>query len=38
MDVKLEDFPLRTFDKIRYADTDRQGLVNNAVFAPLNAT
>jgi acyl-CoA thioester hydrolase len=33
MDVKLEDFPLRTFDKIRYADTDRQGHVNNAVFA-----
>lgn len=27
------DFPLRTFDKIRYADTDRQGHVNNAVFA-----
>ena len=25
-------FPLRTIDKIRYADTDRQGHVNNAVF------
>ena len=31
--MKPADFPLRTFDKIRYADTDRQGHVNNAVFA-----
>lgn len=31
--LKLTDFPLRTFDKVRYADTDRQGHVNNAVFA-----
>ncbi|HQT45973.1 MAG: thioesterase [Acidocella sp. 20-63-7] len=29
----LEDFPCRTFDKLRYGDTDRQGHVNNAVFA-----
>jgi len=29
----LEDFPLRAADKLRYADTDRQGHVNNAVFA-----
>ena len=29
----LSDFPFQTFDKIRYADTDRQGHVNNAVFA-----
>lgn len=29
---KLEDFPARTFDKLRYGDTDRQGHVNNAVF------
>jgi acyl-CoA thioester hydrolase len=29
----LSDFPLRTWDKIRYADTDRQGHVNNAVFS-----
>jgi acyl-CoA thioester hydrolase len=28
-----DDFPIRTFDKIRYADTDRQGHVNNAVFS-----
>jgi len=27
------DFPLKTYDKLRYADTDRQGHVNNAVFA-----
>ena len=29
----LVDFPLQTFDKVRYADTDRQGHVNNAAFA-----
>lgn len=29
----LDGFPVRTFDKLRYADTDRQGHVNNAVFA-----
>ena len=31
--LKLCDFPLQTFDKVRYADTDRQGHVNNANFA-----
>jgi len=30
---KLEDFLVRSFDKLRYGDTDRQGHVNNAVFA-----
>ncbi len=34
----LSDYPLRTSDKIRYADTDRQGHVNNAVFATLLET
>jgi acyl-CoA thioester hydrolase len=29
----LEAFALRTGDKLRYGDTDRQGHVNNAVFA-----
>jgi acyl-CoA thioester hydrolase len=28
----LTDFPARTFDKLRYGDTDRQGHINNAVF------
>jgi acyl-CoA thioester hydrolase len=32
-ELTLEDFPLKTFDKVRYADTDRQGHVNNATFA-----
>lgn len=31
--IRLDDFPARTFDKVRYADTDRQGHVNNAAFA-----
>ena len=31
--LELADFPLKTFDKVRYADTDRQGHVNNAIFA-----
>jgi len=30
---QLIDFPIQTFDKIRYADTDRQGHVNNAAFS-----
>lgn len=30
---KPADFPHRARDKLRYADTDRQGHVNNAVFA-----
>mgnify|MGYP006266671109 CR=1 FL=1 len=29
----LDDFPSRSTDKLRYADTDRQGHVNNAHFA-----
>jgi acyl-CoA thioester hydrolase len=29
----LERFPRQTTDKVRYADTDRQGHVNNALFA-----
>ena len=30
---RLEDFPHRVTDIIRYADLDPQGHVNNAVFA-----
>jgi acyl-CoA thioester hydrolase len=29
----LDGYPLRTFDTVRYGDTDRQGHVNNAVFS-----
>lgn len=29
----LDDYPARSHDKLRYGDTDRQGHVNNAVFA-----
>ncbi len=32
-DFRLDAFPLHSMDRIRYADTDRQGHVNNAVFA-----
>jgi len=31
--LPLNNFPFQTHDKIRYGDTDRQGHVNNAVFA-----
>jgi len=31
--VYLDDYPLRSYDKLRYGDTDRQGHVNNAVFS-----
>jgi len=34
----LADFPLRARDKLRYRDTDRQGHVNNAVYASLLET
>ncbi|MEM8893334.1 MAG: acyl-CoA thioesterase [Bacteroidota bacterium] len=30
--LKLENFPLKAHDKIRYGDTDRQGHINNANF------
>jgi len=36
--MQIEDFPCRTFDKLRYGDTDRQGHINNAVFATLFET
>ncbi|MCE1236164.1 MAG: acyl-CoA thioesterase [Hyphomicrobiales bacterium] len=29
----LDAYPARAYDKLRYGDTDRQGHVNNAVFA-----
>ncbi|WP_458729744.1 acyl-CoA thioesterase [Pseudomonas brenneri] len=32
-EITLAGFPLQTTDKVRYADTDRQGHVNNAVFS-----
>ncbi len=34
----LDDFPAQSHDKLRYGDTDRQGHVNNAVFATLLET
>jgi acyl-CoA thioester hydrolase len=34
----LSDFPARSHDKLRYGDTDRQGHVNNAVFATMYET
>lgn len=34
----IDQFPIVTFEKLRYADTDRQGHVNNAVFATMFET
>lgn len=31
--LSIGDFSIKTFDKIRYSDTDRQGHVNNSVFS-----
>lgn len=31
--MKITDFPLESYDKIRYRDTDKQGHVNNANFS-----
>lgn len=33
--LPLDQYPHRTTEKLRYNDTDRQGHVNNAVFATL---
>lgn len=35
---ELDQFPLKTYERIRYADTDRQGHVNNAVFSSMLET
>jgi acyl-CoA thioester hydrolase len=35
---KLDDFPARDYDKLRYSDVDTQGHVNNAVFTTLFET
>lgn len=37
-DISFESFPLRTFEKLRYADTDRQGHINNAIFSTMLET
>lgn len=34
----LADYPLQTYEKLRYADTDRQGHVNNATFSTMLET
>ena len=35
---ELSQYPCKTYDKLRYGDTDRQGHVNNAVFSTLLET
>ena len=37
-DMTLVDYPLQTYEKLRYADTDRQGHINNAVFSTMLET
>lgn len=34
----LADYPLKTYEKLRYADTDRQGHINNAIFSTMLET
>jgi acyl-CoA thioester hydrolase len=36
--LELDQFSVKTYEKLRYADTDRQGHVNNAVFATMLET
>ena len=31
--IDLHEYPIQTYEKIRYADMDRQGHVNNALFS-----
>ncbi len=33
--LPISAYPVKTIEKLRYADTDRQGHINNAVFATL---
>lgn len=35
---ELDRFAVKTYEKLRYGDTDRQGHVNNAVFATMLET
>lgn len=37
-ELPLKDYTLWTYEKLRYADTDRQGHVNNAIFATMLET
>lgn len=32
-ELTLDNYPIKTHDKIRYRDTDRQGHVNNSLFS-----
>lgn len=34
----IADFPIRTHDKLRYSDTDKQGHINNAVYSTFYET
>jgi len=34
----IDQFPIKTYEKLRYADTDRQGHVSNAVFSTMFET
>ena len=37
-DMTVDQFPIKTYEKLRYADTDRQGHVNNAIFSTMLET
>jgi acyl-CoA thioester hydrolase len=36
--MNFEDYPVKSHDKLRYGDTDRQGHINNAVYATFYET
>ena len=36
--IERDQFPVKTYEKLRYGDTDRQGHINNAVFATMFET
>lgn len=38
MTESLDDFPIHTYDKLRFADTDKQGHINNAVYSTFYET
>lgn len=38
VEISLSDYPLKAYEKLRYADTDRQGHINNAIFSTMLET
>ena len=38
MSERIMDYPIRTYDKLRFSDTDKQGHINNAIYSTFYET